>query len=175
MRPSLLAVLLLAATALVGGAAGDVSSNWGDMAKRRAYQHLLRRRTPPAPLVNANTLEADVARTRERVKCRDSDVILVSYPKVSWNHNRRSLTIPHSRLAVMVRARARSHPKKTVVARHPCVCFRPAHNSPTLPPPNVVFVLRRPLFFCTRVGRTGWPACSPRSTHRGGRPTVTRR
>ena len=80
--------LLLAAAALVCGAAGDVRSNWGDTAKRQAYQHRLRRRAPPAPLVNASTLEADVARTRERVKCRDSDVILVSYPKVSWNHNR---------------------------------------------------------------------------------------
>ena len=79
--------LLLAATALAGGAAEDVSSNWGDTAKRQAYQHRLRRWAPPAPLVNASTLEADVARTKERVKCRDSDVILVSYPKVRWSHH----------------------------------------------------------------------------------------
>ena len=83
--------LLLAATALAGGAAEDMSSNWGDTAKRQAYQHRLLQQAPPAPLVNANTLEADVARTRERVKCRDSDVILVSYPKVSWNHHRQHL------------------------------------------------------------------------------------
>ena len=89
MRLSFVAsVLLLAITALVGGAARDV---WGDSAKRQAYQHRLLQRAPPAPLVNANTLEADVARTRERVKCRDSDVILVSYPKVSWNHHRQHL------------------------------------------------------------------------------------
>jgi hypothetical protein len=43
----------------------------------------------------------------------------------------------------MVRARH----QKTAAARHPCVCFRPAHNSSTLPVPNVIFLPHRP--FCS--------------------------
>ena len=102
------AVLLAAAAPLVmvGVAAqpavhapGATSSSWGDVAAREAYQQRLRRRPPSPPrgdvaapfrpaAAAAAAGQADlrafgnaVAKTREHVKCRDSDIILVSYPK----------------------------------------------------------------------------------------------
>ena len=87
MRPSAVAsVVVLAAAVLLTYTAADNGSNWGNTARRQAYQSL-RRRGPPIPHVNEEqAFAASVAHTRQRVKCRDSDIIMVSYQKVSCNH-----------------------------------------------------------------------------------------
>ena len=86
-------VLLGAAVLLVmvAQAATQEGRILGDSATRQAYQHRSGQRPSPprvssvvdARMPDMPAFAKAVARTRERVKCRDSDIILVSFPKAS--------------------------------------------------------------------------------------------
>ena len=91
MLPNVATSVLLAAAVLLAIAparpAEHADRNWGDIETRhKTYQQHIQR--PPPRHHAASSRETDtkafaaaVARTRKRVKCRDSDIILVSYPK----------------------------------------------------------------------------------------------